>query len=137
MRTKKSRDRDADLKKKIAQEQLILDVTESVFEQLEIQGKSKVDLAEAMGCSKAYVTQLLNGSRNMTLRTLSDVAFALDVEPRFEVGFRDQLCQEPHWHTFFEPNLKIRRNVRCHALVSDERSLSGEWVDACVEDRAA
>ena len=137
MRTKKSRDRNADLKKKIAQEQLILDVTESVFEQLEIQIKSKADLAEAMGRSKAFVTQLLNGSRNMTLRTLSDIAFALDVEPRFEIGFRDQLCQEPHWDTFVKPNVKLTRKVLCHAFGGDERSLSGEWIDACVEDRAA
>ena len=95
MRTRKSRNRDANLKKEIAQEQLILDVTESVFEQLEIQGKTKADLAQAMGRSNAYITQLLNGSRNMTLRTLSDIAFALDVEPRFEIRFRGQLCRKP------------------------------------------
>ena len=85
----------------------------------------------------AYITQLLNGSRNMTLRTLSDIAFALDVEPRFEIGFRDQLCQEPHWDTFVKPNVRITRKVLCGAFGNDERSLSGEWVDACVEERAA
>ena len=96
-----------------------------------------MDLAEAMGRSNAYITQILNGSRNMTLRTLSDIAFALDVEPRFEIGFRDQLCEEPHWHTLVESNVKIRRKVHCHPFGSDERSLSGEWIDACVEERAA
>ena len=90
MKTGKQRDCDAELKQKIAQEKLILDVTESVFEQLELQGKSKADLAKCMNRSNAYVTQILNGSRNMTLRTLADIAFALGVEPRFEIGFRDQ-----------------------------------------------
>ena len=137
MRIRKSRNRDAELKKAIAQENLILEVTESVFEQLELQGKTKTDLAKAMGRSNAYITQLLNGSRNMTLRTLSDISFALDVEPRFEIGYRDQLCQEPHWDTYVRPNIKLKRTVLCHAFGGDERSLSGEWVDACVEDRAA
>lgn len=90
MRTGKQRDCNAELKQKIAQEKLILDVTESVFEQLELQGKSKADLAKCMNRSNAYITQILNGSRNMTLRTLADIAFALGVEPRLETGFRDQ-----------------------------------------------
>ena len=134
MTTRKQRDRDAELKKKIAQESLILDVTESVFEQLEIQGKSKADLAKRMGRSNAYVTQILNGSRNMTLRTLSDIAFALNVEPRFEIGFRDQLCQEPTWYASVRSSVKTTPRVRCREIVLDDRTLSGQWVDACVDD---
>lgn len=133
MKIRKQRNRDAERQQKIAQETLILDVTEAVFEQLEIQGKSKADLAKSMGRSNAYITQLLNGARNMTLRTLADIAFALDIEPRFEIGYRDQLCQEPNWDTFVTASIKARPRIRCRELTADEDTLSGVWVDACVD----
>jgi len=134
MKIKRLRNRDAERQQKIAQETLILDVTEAVFEQLEVQGKTKADLAKRMGRSNAYITQLLNGARNMTLRTLADIAFALDIEPRFEIGYQDQLCQEPNWVTFVTADIKTRPRVRCHELTADENTLSGIWVDACVDD---
>lgn len=69
-----------------AAEELILDVTEKIWELLERDDVSKTDLAERLGKSKAYVSQLLNGSRNMTLRTLADIAYVLGegVEFRLE-----------------------------------------------------
>ena len=44
---------------------------------MEEQQVSKTDLARLVGTSKSHVTQLLSGSRNLTLRTLADLAFAL------------------------------------------------------------
>lgn len=38
---------------------------------------SRAGLAKRIGKSKAFVTQLLSGSRNMTLHTFADLAFAL------------------------------------------------------------
>ena len=60
---------------------LILDVTEAICEALEKRQMSKAALAGRLGTSKAHVTQLLNGSRNMTLRTFAGIAFALDMIP--------------------------------------------------------
>lgn len=133
MKIKKLGNRDADRQQKIAQETLILDVTEAVFEQLEVQGKTKADLAKRMGRSNAYITQLLNGARNMTLRTVADISFALDIEPRFEIGYRDQLCQEPTWDTVVIDSIRMRPRVRCRDLMADKNTLSGHWVDACVD----
>jgi transcriptional regulator with XRE-family HTH domain len=59
------------------QEQLILDVTEMISATMEEQGLSKADLAARLHKSRAYVTQLLDGRANMTLRTISDVFLAL------------------------------------------------------------
>jgi transcriptional regulator with XRE-family HTH domain len=64
----------------VAEESLILDVTEKIHEQMEALGVSRAQLAERMGKSKAYVSQLLSGSRNMTLRSLADISFALGLE---------------------------------------------------------
>lgn len=58
-------------------ETLKVDTSELVWARMQVVGVSKADLAERLGCSKAHVTQLLNGSRNMTLQTLQDIAFAL------------------------------------------------------------
>jgi len=61
----------------MAQERLILEVTESIHEQMKAMGVNRVQLAERLGKSKAYISQLLSGSRNMTLRSLADISFAL------------------------------------------------------------
>ncbi len=65
-------------KRLFAEEALIIQVTEAIWEAMEVRGCNKSQLAEALGKSKAFVTQLLSGSRNMTLRTLADIASALD-----------------------------------------------------------
>jgi transcriptional regulator with XRE-family HTH domain len=64
-----------------AQEKLIVDTAEEIWAAMEKAKKSKADLAAALGKSKAFVSQALDGSRNLTLRTLADVAFALGKNP--------------------------------------------------------
>lgn len=59
------------------QERLILEATELLQRLLDQSGFNRADLARLLGKTKGYVTQLLNGDRNMTLRTLSDLAYAL------------------------------------------------------------
>ena len=64
------------------QEQLLFDATELISRALANERISRAELAKRIGKSKAYVTQVLRGQNNMTLRTLSDLANALgyDVE---------------------------------------------------------
>jgi len=68
------------------QERLILDVTERICEIMEEKGISRKQLAEELGTSKSFITQLLDGGRNMTLRTLSDVLLALGSVARIQTG---------------------------------------------------
>jgi transcriptional regulator with XRE-family HTH domain len=58
-------------------EALAFEAAELISRLMEEQQVSKTDLARRVGTSKSHVTQLLSGSRNMTLRTLADLAFAL------------------------------------------------------------
>ena len=67
------------------QEELILEVTEKVCEVLEKAGVSRQELARRMGRSKGFVTQLLGGGRNLTLRTLADISFALGRKLRLDL----------------------------------------------------
>jgi transcriptional regulator with XRE-family HTH domain len=68
---------DPERMKAYQQERLILDVTELISRRMEEHGVSRAELAKRLGRSKGYITQLLDGRANMTLRTVSDVMLAL------------------------------------------------------------
>jgi transcriptional regulator with XRE-family HTH domain len=68
------------------QERLLLEAALLIRHILKEKGISKADLAKRIGKSKAYVTQLLDGSVNMTLRTISDVLNALGYSLRLSAS---------------------------------------------------
>lgn len=55
-----------------------MEVTELVCQLMEADGVSRTELASRLGKTKGYVTKLLDGRTNMTIRTISDVFMALD-----------------------------------------------------------
>lgn len=61
----------------IEEERLVVEVTELLAQVLADQGRSKADLARALGTSRANITKMLNGSTNLTLRTVARLAYAL------------------------------------------------------------
>ncbi len=63
-----------------------MSVTESFCEILEKEGIKRSKLAELMGKTKGYISQLLNGSRNITLRSMSDIAYGMGYS--IEINFR-------------------------------------------------
>lgn len=101
--------------KLVAQETLITEATEALWIALERAGINKSELAERLGATKGYVSQVLSGSRNMTLRTLSDICFALGATPHVRVSVEsdDRWQFEDEEPITFEP---CRRHLR---LVSD------------------
>lgn len=70
-------------KRLFAQEEAILDFTELVCEIMNRDGVSRSELASRLGKSKGYVSQLLAGESNMTIRTMSDLMHALGFTLRF------------------------------------------------------
>lgn len=83
-------------RKLFAKETLILEVTEAIWEAMKQRGYTKAKLAEALGTSKANVTQLLDGSRNMTLSTLSDIAFVLELKAKVRICDKHEPEQWEH-----------------------------------------
>jgi transcriptional regulator with XRE-family HTH domain len=73
-----------DYQRSVEQETLILDATELICSVMEEAGMSRQELAKRLGKSKGFVSQLLSGRRNMTLRTLGDVMYSLG--HRFELS---------------------------------------------------
>lgn len=64
---------------------LITDVAEAIHLKMEERNINKSALAKLLDKTSSYVTQVLTGSRNMTLTTLSDLAFALDARVKVSV----------------------------------------------------
>lgn len=64
--------------KEFQQERTILDATDMIHRLMKEERMSKADLAQCLGTSPSHITQMLNGQRNMTLRTISDVLWALN-----------------------------------------------------------
>ena len=70
----------------VRQEDLILEVTNRLTEALEAAGVTKAELAKRIGRSPGFVSQVFGGGRNLTLRTISDIAAALSLRPTLQLA---------------------------------------------------
>jgi len=86
--------RDPEFRRLFQEEKLILDVTEQVSQALEERQLSRADLSRLLGKTRGYVTQVLSGSTNLTLRTVADVMTALG----FEMGVSREPLKGIHSH---------------------------------------
>ena len=68
------------------QERAIQEVTDLLCQIMDEQKVSRAELAERLGRTKGYVTQLLDGRANMTVRTIADVFLSLDRVVHFQDG---------------------------------------------------
>ena len=74
-------------RRRYEEERLILWTTEAIWKAMDDQGLTRAELAERLGTSRANVTQLLSGTRNMTLRSLAALAHACRL--RADVHLKD------------------------------------------------
>jgi transcriptional regulator with XRE-family HTH domain len=93
---------DKELAREFAKERLVLCVTERIREIMETEGITKADLARRWRVSKAHVSQLLSGSRNMTLKTLAEIMFLLDRAVRVSDTDFESSIGEASWSGTFE-----------------------------------
>jgi transcriptional regulator with XRE-family HTH domain len=59
-------------------EDLIFEVTETIWNIMEEKGINKAELSRLAGVSKSNITQLLSGDHNMRLTTVADLLYVLD-----------------------------------------------------------
>jgi antitoxin component HigA of HigAB toxin-antitoxin module len=76
------------------EERLVLDATEAIEQAMEARGVTRSGLAELLGTSKANVSQLLSGTRNLTLRTLGRMAFELNYRLNVELADLDEVAYQ-------------------------------------------
>jgi antitoxin component HigA of HigAB toxin-antitoxin module len=60
------------------QERLLVDTVELIASIMKHRGMKKKELAQKIGRSRSFVTQVLRGNQNLTLRTVADLFYALD-----------------------------------------------------------
>jgi transcriptional regulator with XRE-family HTH domain len=68
---------DPEFRKLYAVEGLIADTAQMISDLLDHRKMKQADLARLLNKTPAYVSQLLNGKANMTVRTLAEVVYAL------------------------------------------------------------
>ena len=95
----KSRDFSNADEKAYAREDLVFNVTEDLLLMLENLSVSKAELARRLGKSKSYVTQILSGTRNMTLGSFSDICFALGFKPEIKLPVEPAKPSQIGWVT--------------------------------------
>jgi len=69
-------------------EQLLIRTDDRIFVAMEQQQVTRAELARRLGSSRAYITRLLGGQENVTLKTLVRVANALGAQWRLELAPR-------------------------------------------------
>ena len=83
----------------LEQERLVLEATEAIATLMEQERISRTELARKINKSPAYITKLLRGTNNFTLRNLSDVFFALGRSAHITLGKTGDGIQVPKTET--------------------------------------
>jgi transcriptional regulator with XRE-family HTH domain len=128
----------ADGGREFAQERLIVAITEQVCELMAHENVSKSELAAGLHKSKAYVSQLLRGTRNMTLRTLADLAYVLG--RNVSVHFSDRT--EAHSWQSFSNVVSLQRRPIVQSAIEAQWMTGAQWAEpnrssAATESKAA
>ena len=76
--------RNPEFEKLFAAEELIANAAQLITDLLELRGWKQIDLAERLGKTPAYVSQLMSGRTNMTIRTLAEIMHALDADAKID-----------------------------------------------------
>ena len=83
MEKKLRADHDPEFERLVAEEDLILAVTDALTEALDEAHLSQADLAERLNLSAPRISQIFGGGNNLTLRTISNIANVLSLRPTF------------------------------------------------------
>src|ERR1700736_2732805 len=81
---------DPEFRRLVSVEALAAEASEIIAKLMADQNLSKADLARRLNKSRAWVTQLLSGKANMTVRTLAEVVYTLGAEVKLH-------AQRPMW----------------------------------------
>jgi transcriptional regulator with XRE-family HTH domain len=76
--------KDPSFRKLLAIESLVTEAAELIGRLMAEKKVSKAALAKRLNRSRAWVTQLLSGKTNMTIRTLAELAYALEAEVKLD-----------------------------------------------------
>jgi transcriptional regulator with XRE-family HTH domain len=95
---------DPEFRKHYAIEGFIGDTAELIWQLLVRRNMKQADLARLLNKTPAFVSQLLNGKANMTIRTLAEVVYALGaivkIEAQDESTSKCEAADDPQMQTY-------------------------------------
>jgi transcriptional regulator with XRE-family HTH domain len=86
---------DPEFRKLYAVEGLIADTAELIWQLLVRRNMKQADLARLLNKTPAFVSQLLNGKANMTVRTLAEVVYALGATVKIDAHDESKSACDP------------------------------------------
>jgi plasmid maintenance system antidote protein VapI len=105
------------------EELAILDFTHEILGRMKALSWSKATLAERLDVEPAYVSKLIGGSNNFTLRTMVRLARALDTEVRFHLQPTGKQCL---WIDYAIPHARRQTTV----AVPHSAAINDDFTDA-------
>ena len=87
------------------------DIYRMVFEYLQKEEMNQTQLAVKLGVSKGYISQIINGNFNYTLKKMIELSLALNKAPAFEFKNLEQYIQDDR-QTRFEMEYKPFFNLQ-------------------------
>lgn len=112
-------------RRELEQERFVQEVTSALYSAMLDAGLSQADVAEKLGKTPAFVSQVLSGRRNCTLHTVAEVAWAAGVRMGVESSFLQPLSSPAFQST--SNVISIRRiAIRQGTRSGDSRSASCE-----------
>lgn len=76
------------------------DLYRMVAEYIQKKGMNQTQLAEQLGVTKGYISQIMNGNFNYTLKKMIELSLALNKAPAFEFKNLEQYIQEDQQKRF-------------------------------------
>jgi antitoxin component HigA of HigAB toxin-antitoxin module len=114
------------------QESLAIEATELICTLMKERKMQKSDLAQRIGKSKAYVTQVLSGSRNMTLHTFADLAFALGHKVELHSSSLSKSSEVVLYKNVIQMRNNFLRKVPQSWIPGMEEATTGLSEDSCL-----
>ena len=114
-------------------EKTVVDITERICEIMQDKGKSRADLARELGKSRAWVTKMLSGDQNMTIKTVIEILWSL--------GYKFEIKAEPVWGEFTAWNVagdmiaseSVVRIFPCSKLTTGTQAYQDESISETTE----
>ncbi len=109
--------KDTEFRQGYEEERIVILFGEILSEIMEKRKWNKARLARELGFSKSYVTQLLKGSKNISLRNLAKIMFRLGRRVNIEVAklsgsFEEELFQDDEYKGNVELKLNFSINKK-------------------------
>jgi len=111
----------------LEQERVLVDAAELVSRAMEFRRVSRSELAIKLDRSKAYVTQVLRGNQNLTLKTLADVFHALNCRLILAAATETGLMFNRPWNVTHETSDAVVINEYKQADQNQEQEKEIAW----------